>query len=75
MVKFVLRIEDILFEQVRQFARSEGHSINYYINEAVEKAAERSLLAVKPFVNVKVQPGQDIIVQQRNKAGRFTKKA
>lgn len=75
MAKFVLRISDEVMEQIKELALTKHWSVNTYISEAAIMAVERSLSAVKPFINVNIQPGEDIIVQRRNSKGRFEKKS
>jgi len=74
MAKFVLRISDETMEQIKVMAEARHWSINTYISEAAVMAVERSLAEVKPFANVNIQPGEDIIVQKRNGLGRFEKR-
>ena len=75
MDNFALRLPDGVLAQIKPLADAKRWSINTYINDLVLNAVERSLPAIKPFINVNIQPGEDIIVQKRNSKGRFEKKS
>ena len=70
MSKFVLRIADGDMEVVKQYATKRHMSINTVVLIALDSL----LLADRSQTKVNVQPGEDIIVQRRNKDGRFIKK-
>ena len=71
----IIRFEDYESDAIKAAAKAEQRSINSWCKLQLLTASEKALLAVKPAINVNIQPGEDIIVQKRNSKGRFEKKS
>jgi hypothetical protein len=72
MFKFVLRLSDEEGDLLKGAAVADSRSINSWCKLTLLRAIEG--ISNQTKVKVNVQPGEDIIVQRRNKSGKFVKR-